>query len=180
MKFIETPFEGVFELDAAPHIDNRGAFARLYCQEVSEQAGIRFSVQQINLSMNPCKHTLRGMHYQDPPYAEAKFVRAARGRAYDVALDLRRDSPTFRKWHAVELSGEQMNGLYLPEGIAHGFLTLEPNTDILYLMGRKFEPGHGRGVRYDDPSFAIDWPTRPTVISDRDLSYPNWSNESMT
>jgi len=171
----ETPLAGVLEFHAEPHEDRRGAFARLYCIDEIAKAGVDFQVAQINISTNPARHTLRGMHFQAPPHAEAKFVRAVRGSAYDVALDLRPDSATYLAWHAVELDANKMNGLYLPKGIAHGFLTLAADTDIVYLMGSIFEPGHGAGARWNDPAFGIKWPAEPAVISDRDRDYADWA-----
>ncbi|HVV92406.1 MAG TPA: dTDP-4-dehydrorhamnose 3,5-epimerase family protein [Hyphomicrobiales bacterium] len=174
MRFEPTAIPGVMVVEAAPHRDERGAFARVYCPDEFAAAGIAFASTQINLSANPILHTLRGMHLQPAPFAEAKLVRAVRGRAFDVALDLRPDSPTFRRWVAAELSAENMRALFLPEGIAHGFLTLEPGTDILYQMGRPYEPGHEAGVRWDDPAFAIAWPHKPAAIAPRDAAYPDF------
>ncbi len=174
MRFVETELPGVFVVDAEPHADERGAFARIYCPTEFRAAGIDFAPTQVNLSRNTARHTLRGMHYQDPPHAEAKLVRVTRGAIFDVAVDLRRDSPTFSRWVGVELNATSMRGLFLPEGIAHGFLTLCGDTDILYQMGRDHVPGAGRGVRFDDPAFAIDWPAAPAVISDRDRTWPDF------
>lgn len=174
MRLIEQRIAGVFIVEAEPQRDERGHFARIFCAEEFRKAGIAFLSPQINISGNPAKHTLRGMHYQDPPHAEAKFVRAVRGKAFDVVIDLRKGSPTERQWLSVELDASRMNGLYIPEGCAHGFLTLEEGTDILYQMGRPFEPGHGQGVRWDDPAFGIAWPAKPAVISARDATYPDY------
>lgn len=174
MRFIAQEIAGVFVVEADPHRDARGSFARVFCAEAFAAAGIAFTTVQMNLSGNLKCHTLRGMHYQDPPYAEAKFVRAVRGRAYDVVVDLRRDSPTHRRWVAVELDARVMNGVFVPEGCAHGFLTLEDDTDILYQMGRVFVDGHAKGVRWNDPAFAISWPVAPAVISPRDRDFPDY------
>lgn len=174
MRFTEQRIAGVFIVEAVPQHDERGHFARLFCEQEFRDAGIVFTSLQINISGNPAKHTLRGMHYQNPPYAEAKFVRAVRGRAYDVVVDLRKGSPTERQWLAVELDAKQMNGIYVPEGCAHGFLTLEDNTDILYQMGRPFVAGQGQGVRWNDPAFHIAWPANPKIIAPRDASYPDY------
>lgn len=174
MRFTPTSLPGVIVAEADIASDERGAFARLYCPEEFAAAGIAFTSTQVNLSTNPALHTLRGLHYQEPPRAEAKLVRCVRGRAYDVALDLRPDSPAFGRWEAVELDAETMRALFLPEGIAHGFLTLAPDTHILYQMGRCHEPGFGRGVRWNDPAFAIAWPAEPAVISPRDATYPDF------
>ena len=176
MRFLPQSIAGVFVVEAAPHIDERGAFARTFCTQEFEAAGISFTTAQINLSTNPKRHTLRGLHYQDPPYAEAKFVRAVRGRAFDVVVDLRRDSPTHRRWLGIELDSSKMNAVFVPEGCAHGFLTLEDDTDILYQMGRLFVDGHAKGVRWNDPAFAITWPAPPALISPRDAAYADYGN----
>ena len=176
MRFVETEISGVFLVEAEAHSDMRGSFARLYCPVEFAQAGIEFTSMQVSLSSNPAVHTLRGMHFQDAPFAEAKLVRAVRGRAYDVALDLRPDSRTFTKWIGVEIDAKSMRGIFLPEGVAHGFLTLEPDTDILYQIGRPFEPGHARGMRWNDPAFAIEWPAEPKIISDADRTFPDFSD----
>lgn len=172
MRFLATEIAGVIRIEAEPHTDERGLFARIYCPNEFAAAGICFEPRQVNLSRNVSRHTLRGMHYQDPPYAEAKLVRVTQGRIYDVALDLRPDSATFGKWTATELDADSLAALFIPEGCAHGFLTLEPSTDVLYQMGRDHVPGAGRGVRYDDPAFAIRWPAEPVVISERDQTWP--------
>ncbi|MFC5069273.1 dTDP-4-dehydrorhamnose 3,5-epimerase family protein [Flaviflagellibacter deserti] len=172
MRFAATDIAGVFEVHAEPHVDPRGAFARLYCPDEFARAGIDFTSVQINLSTNPTGGTLRGLHFQDPPFAEAKLVRAVRGKAFDVAVDLRPDSPTFRQWTSVVLDSRSMNAIFIPEGCAHGFLTLEDDTDLLYQMGRAYEPGQARGYRYDDPAFGIGWPKEIRVIRDADLEWP--------
>ncbi len=172
MRFIAQRIAGVFVVEAEPHRDERGFFARIFCAEEFAKAGIEFAAPQINLSGNAKRHTLRGLHYQEAPYAEAKFVRAVRGRAFDVVVDLRQ-GPTENQWISVELDAGRMNGVFVPEGCAHGFLTLEDDTDILYQMGRAFVEGHARGVRWDDPAFAIAWPAAPAVISAGDAAYPD-------
>lgn len=174
MRSAPTKLSGVMIVEAEPHEDARGGFARLYCPNEFRAAGIDFAPCQINLSRNHARHTLRGMHYQDAPYAEAKLVRVTRGRAFDVAVDLRAGSATRGQWTAVELDAARMNAVFVPEGFAHGFLTLEPETDVLYQMGRIYEPGHAKGVRWNDPAFAIRWPAAPAVIDPRDAGYPDW------
>lgn len=173
MRFVPQKIAGVFAVETEPHRDDRGAFARVFCVEEFAGAGIAFSSVQLNLSTNAMCHTLRGLHYQDAPFAEAKFVRAVRGRAFDVVVDLREGSPTENKWVSLELDSRRMNGVFVPEGCAHGFLTLEDDTDILYQMGRQFVEGHARGVRWNDPAFAIAWPAAPEIISQRDAAYPD-------
>ena len=174
MRIRDTGIPGVRVVEAEPAEDARGAFARLYCPDEFAAAGIAFSPVQVNLSRNVSARTLRGMHYQDPPRAEAKLVHVTRGAIFDVAVDLRPESPTFRRWTGARLDAAGMAALFIPEGCAHGFLTLEPETDVLYHMDRRFEPGWGRGVRWDDPAFGIDWPARPEVISERDAGYPDF------
>ena len=177
MEFHETALPGVMRVTTTPHGDARGLFARLYCPEEFAAAGIDFTSTQVNLSTNADPLTLRGMHFQKPPHAEAKLVRVTRGRAFDVALDLR-PGPTQGRWIAEELSADALNALYLPEGIAHGFLTLEPDTHILYQMGRAYVPGHADGVRWDDPAFAIDWPAKPAILSDKDRAWPDFATRA--
>lgn len=176
MRFVPLKIAGVFVVEATPYLDARGHFTRVFCAEEFAAAGIGFATAQINISGNAKRHTLRGLHYQNPPHAEAKFVRAVRGRAYDVVVDLRTASVTHRQWVAVELDARMTNALFVPEGCAHGFLTLEDDTDILYQMGRPFVAGAGLGVRWNDPAFAIAWPASPAVISDRDATYPDYRN----
>jgi dTDP-4-dehydrorhamnose 3,5-epimerase len=161
-------------IEVEPHEDVRGSFARLYCPKEFADAGIDFLPSQVNLSTNLKRHTLRGMHFQKPPFAEAKLVRVVRGRVWDVVIDLR-SGPDQGRWIAEELTATRMNALFLPEGVAHGFLTLEPDTEVLYQMGRPYEPGHSDGVRWDDPSFGIDWPDAPEkVVSDQDKAWPDF------
>ena len=174
MKISATSIPGVHLIEAQPSTDERGSFARLYCPDEFAAAGIRFAPVQVNHSRNTHKHTLRGMHYQNAPHAEAKLVHVTSGSIYDVAVDLRPDSPAYRKWTAYTLSADDLNALFIPEGCAHGFLTLQDDSDVLYHMGRMFEPGHDQGFRWNDPAFAITWPADPKSISDRDADYPDF------
>jgi dTDP-4-dehydrorhamnose 3,5-epimerase len=174
MRFSPTGIAGVLVVDIEPRSDDRGSFARLQCPDEFAAAGHPFAPAQTSLSRNPRAGTLRGMHYQPAPHAEAKLVRAVRGRIFDVAVDLRPDSPTWRKWFGIELSAENARALFIPEGVAHGFLTLEPDTEVLYQISPKFEAGHEAGVRWNDPAFAIVWPHAPALISDRDATYPDY------
>jgi dTDP-4-dehydrorhamnose 3,5-epimerase len=178
MRFTETAIAGVVVVDIEPHGDERGAFARLQCPEEFAAAGHPFSPAQTSLSRNPRLGTLRGMHYQSAPHAETKFVRVVRGRMFDVALDLRPESPTYRRWTSQELSADNARALLIPEGVAHGFLTLEPHTDVLYQISPAFQPGHEAGVRWDDPAFRIAWPAAPALISERDMGYPDYPEPS--
>ena len=174
MRFVPTPIAGVVRIEAEPHVDDRGLFARLHCPEEFAAAGIDFAPAQTSLSRNPTSGTLRGMHFQAAPHAETKLVRVTRGRVFDVAVDLRPDSPTYRQWTGAELSAENLVGLYIGEGIAHGFLTLEPDTDVVYQIAPAYRPGHDAGVRWDDPAFGIAWPMAPVLISARDAGYPDF------
>ncbi|HEY3948965.1 dTDP-4-dehydrorhamnose 3,5-epimerase family protein [Phenylobacterium sp.] len=174
MRFSPTAVSGVLLVEIEPHEDERGAFARLQCPDEFAAAGAPFAPAQTSLSRNPTPNTLRGMHWQPDPHGERKLVRAVRGRMFDVAVDLRRDSPSYLKWAGVELSADNARALFIPQGVAHGFLTLEPDTDVLYQISPKFEPGHEAGARWDDPAFAISWPAAPALISKRDATYPDW------
>lgn len=177
MRFEPTPIPGVMIVELEPHADERGFFARAHCAEEFAAAGHPFVPVQTSLSRNHAARTLRGMHYQAPPHGESKLVRVVRGRIYDVALDLRPESPTFLGWTATELSADNGRALLIPEGVAHGFLTLEPGSDILYQIDRPYRPGHGRAVRWNDPAFAIDWPAAPDVISPADAGLPDFAME---
>jgi dTDP-4-dehydrorhamnose 3,5-epimerase len=173
MRFAETAIAGVVVVDIEPHEDERGAFARLQCPDEFAAAGHAFQPLQTSLSRNPHVGTLRGMHYQPAPHGETKLVRVVRGRIFDVAVDLRPGSATYLRWTAAELSADNARALLIPEGVAHGFLTLEPASDVLYQISPAFEAGHEAGVRWDDPAFAIDWPAQPQLISPRDATYPD-------
>jgi dTDP-4-dehydrorhamnose 3,5-epimerase len=150
------------------HADPRGSFARTFCTETFAAAGIAMQIAQTNFSRNPRRLTLRGMHYQTEPHGEPKLVHCVRGRIFDVAVDLRPGSPTLRRWAAVELSPDLDRAFYIPRGCAHGFLTLEDDCDIVYLMGAPYVPMAGRSVRWNDPAFRIEWPAQPLEISERD------------
>ena len=175
MNIQATDLPGVFQVETKPHGDERGLFARLYCPDEFAAAGIDFAPTQVNLSTNPIQGTLRGMHFQKPPYAEAKLVRVIQGAAWDVVVDLR-PGPTKGKWIAAELTAENLRALYLPEGVAHGYLTRTPDTNILYQMGRSYVPGQADGVRWDDPALAIDWPAQPDVIAEKDQAWPSFES----
>jgi dTDP-4-dehydrorhamnose 3,5-epimerase len=178
MRFEPTRIAGVVIVDIEPRSDDRGAFARLQCPDEFAAAGHPFAPVQTSLSRNPNAGTLRGMHYQPAPHAEVKLVRAVRGRMFDVAVDLRPASATYRQWISAELSAENARALLIPEGVAHGFLTLEPDTDVLYQISPAFVGGHEAGVRWDDPAFAIAWPAAPALISERDATYPDYRAEA--
>jgi dTDP-4-dehydrorhamnose 3,5-epimerase len=172
--FCETPLPGVIEIQLEPHYDDRGFFARSWCQEEFARNGLNKVVVQCNISFNPRKGTLRGLHYQTAPHLEAKLVRCTRGAIYDVVLDIRPESTTFKKWHATILSADTRQMLYIPEGCAHGFLTLADNTEVFYQMSEFYHPELSHGVRWNDPAFGIAWPQKVEVISERDHTYPNF------
>ena len=174
MRFSPTEIDGVVLVDIEPVSDARGAFARLQCPDDFAAAGHPFTPAQTSLSRNPQIGTLRGMHHQPAPHTEVKLVRCVRGRIFDVALDLRSDSPTHRRWTAAELSADNARALLIPKGVAHGFLTLEADSDVLYQIAPRFEAGHEAGVRWNDPAFAIVWPMAPLVMSERDAGYPDY------
>jgi dTDP-4-dehydrorhamnose 3,5-epimerase len=172
MLFTETLLKGVFVIEPERLEDERGFFARTFCQEEFRAHGLNPQVAQCNLSFNRKKGTLRGLHYQAAPFAEVKIVTCTSGAIYDVAVDLRPDSPTFKRWAAVELSEDNRKALYIPAGCAHGFQTLVDNTEVHYQMSEFYHPESARGVRWDDPAFAIVWPeTQNRIISKRDMSY---------
>jgi len=171
MKFIETNLKGAYVIELEPMEDERGFFARSFCQKEFEEHGLNLRTVQCNISFNKKKGTLRGMHYQVAPYEEAKLVGCIRGAIYDVIIDLRPNFPTYRQWFAVELSAEDYKMLYVPEGFAHGFQTLENNTVVFYQMSEFYHAECARGVRWDDPVFGIEWPVKKLVISPRDQSY---------
>jgi dTDP-4-dehydrorhamnose 3,5-epimerase len=177
MIFHATRLLGVFEIDLQLHQDERGFFARSWCRNEFEQHGLNPSLVQCNVSFNRKRGTLRGLHLQAAPHAEAKLVRCTRGALFDVAVDLRPGSPTYLTWTGSTLTAENRRALYIPEGCAHGFLTLEDGTEIFYQMSGFYEPSASCGFRWNDPTFGIDWPGEVTVISERDASYPDFRSE---
>jgi dTDP-4-dehydrorhamnose 3,5-epimerase len=174
MIFKETKLPGVFEIELERRNDERGFFARSWCQEEFAGHGLNPKLVQCNVSFNQHKGTLRGMHYQTAPYAEAKLVRCTQGAIYDVVIDLRPQSPTFKKWVSAVLSAENRDMLFVPEGFAHGFLTLENATEVFYQMSEVYHAASARGVRWNDPAFQVEWPETVAVISDRDRTYPDF------
>jgi dTDP-4-dehydrorhamnose 3,5-epimerase len=175
VRFVKTPLNGVVLIELEAFEDERGSFARTFCDGEFARAGIAMQVRQTNLSRNSQALTLRGMHYQQAPHGEAKLIQCIRGRIFDVAIDLRPSSPSYRRWFGTELSSELPRMLFIPEGCAHGFLTLEDSSDILYLMGHPYVQEAGRGVRWNDQAFGIAWPASPRIISPRDNSYPDFT-----
>ena len=174
MTFKQTKLPGVFEVELELTHDDRGFFARTWCEREFRDKGLSHRVVQCSVSFNLRMATLRGMHFQADSMPEAKLVRCTRGSAYDVILDLRRESPSFRDWTAVVLTAASRNSVYVPEGCAHGFLTLEDTTELVYQMSEFYDPKLSRGVRWNDPAFGIVWPRMPEVISERDRTYPNF------
>jgi dTDP-4-dehydrorhamnose 3,5-epimerase len=175
MVFHETKLLGVYLIGLERKSDERGFFARTWCQKEFERRGLNSKLVQCSVSFNARRGTLRGLHYQDAPYGETKVVRCTRGSIYDVVVDLRPQSPTFKEWIGVELNDENREMVYVPEGCAHGFLTLKNETEIFYQMSEFHNPESARGVRWDDPSFQIGWLEKVEVISDRDRAYPDFA-----
>lgn len=172
MKFIATPLAGLYIVEIEPIVDERGFFARSFCVREFQALGLEAAVAQCNISFNEKRGTLRGLHFQAPPNDEAKLVRCSRGAIYDVAVDIRPDSRTYLKWYAAELTPDNRRMLFIPHGFAHGFQTLVDGTEAFYLMSEFYHPQSARGLRWDDPAFAITWPIENPIISDKDRSYP--------
>lgn len=169
-----TAVEGVHEIALEPHEDERGSFARIFCRKEFKASGLEPALAQCSLSSNRRRGTLRGLHYQAPPSEEAKVVRCVRGAIYDVALDLRPDSPSYLRHHAAELSADNGRALYIPPQCAHGFQTLTDDSLVLYLMTDFYEPDLSRGVRWNDPAFGIAWPVDEPIMLERDREYPDF------
>ena len=174
MKFLPTPLGGAHVVELEPQEDERGYFARSFCREEFAQRGLKSEFAQCSVSLNHRRGTLRGMHYQIKPHQEAKLVRCTRGRMQDVIVDLRTGSPSFKQWLAVELSADNCRMLYVPEGFAHGFLTLADDTEVFYQISEVHHAESARGFRWNDAAFGIAWPGQVQVISDRDRDYPNF------
>ncbi len=175
MIFMETDLKGAFLIEPERRVDARGFFARTWAVEEAVAHGLNPRVVHCNISFNAKKGTLRGLHYQRPPFAEAKLVRCTRGAIFDVILDLRRDSPTFTRHVAIVLTAENHRMLYVPEGFAHGFQTLADATEVFYQMSQVYAPEYAAGVRWDDPRFAIPWPEDERTIAERDRAYPDFT-----
>jgi dTDP-4-dehydrorhamnose 3,5-epimerase len=174
MIFKETKLKGSFIIEPEMLIDERGAFARTFCRRDFENYGLNGNISQCSISLNAKKNTLRGMHYQRKTYAEAKLVRCSRGIIYDVIVDLRNDSSTFKQWTSIEISAENRKMVYVPEGFAHGFQTMTDDTEVVYQMSQFHSPSNADGFRWDDPSFKIDWPSENLVISLKDRNYSDF------
>jgi dTDP-4-dehydrorhamnose 3,5-epimerase len=178
MTFTETDLAGVFAVNLQTHADERGFFARIWCPQEFTARGLNPNLAQVSMSFNAKAGTIRGMHYQAEPYAEAKLVRVTAGAVWDVALDLRPHSPTYLRWFGIELSAENRRMLYIPEGCAHGFQTLADNTEVTYHISVEYQPAAGRGVHWNDPAFAIRWPRPVTIVGERDAQWPLFSGEA--
>jgi dTDP-4-dehydrorhamnose 3,5-epimerase len=169
VRFTETPVAGAFVIDVEPLEDDRGFFARTFDEDELRTRGLESDVVQCSFSWNRVRGTLRGLHYQAAPHEETKIVRCTRGAIWDVIVDVQT-----RQWTAIELTTDNRRALYIPRGVAHGFVTLTDDTEVLYMMGARYVPDAARGIAWDDPAFAIEWPLQPAVISDRDRKYPRW------
>ncbi|HTT22820.1 MAG TPA: dTDP-4-dehydrorhamnose 3,5-epimerase [Candidatus Sulfotelmatobacter sp.] len=174
--FTETNLKDAFVIEPERHADKRGFFARTYCEKEFQSHGLNSRYVQCSVSFNLLKGTLRGMHFQTAPYEEAKLIRCTRGSIYDAIIDLRRESPTFKKHIAVVLSAENGKMLYVPEGFAHGFQTLEDNSEVFYQISQFYAPEHARGVRWNDPAFGIEWPADERIILERDRFYADFAD----
>ncbi len=181
MKFTETVIKGVFRVDLEKREDERGFFARLFCEKEFETHGLMRHIAQANNSLSRFKGTLRGLHYQLPPGSEVKLIYCIQGAIFDVAVDLRKNSPTYGQWYGCELSKENRTMLYVPEGCAHGFLSLVDDCELFYMASQFYNPAVERGVRWNDPTFNIKWPFEPVIMSDKDRNLPDYqvSKEAM-
>jgi|SRR5579871_2998913 len=179
MRFTETPLAGAYVVDVEPHPDERGVFARTFCADDFAGRGLDPRVVQASISFNRRAGTLRGLHYQAAPHGEAKLIRCTAGAIFDVVVDLRPDSPTYTRHFAVALTATDRRALYVPVGFAHGFQTLVDETEVLYQMSTPYAPASARGVRWNDPAFAIAWPpASDRIMSERDRTYPDFDRET--
>lgn len=174
MRFEKTELNDAYIIDINEITDERGFFARTWCQHEFEEHGLISNLVQANISFNHHKGTLRGMHYQLPPYEETKLVRCTKGSIFDVMVDLRPTSKTYAKWMGVELTAENHRMLLVPEGFAHGYQTLQDDSEVFYQVSEFYNPHAEHGLRYDDPAFDINWPLEASVISDKDASWPSY------
>ena len=174
MIFHETELNDAYIIDLDKLEDERGFFARAFCMDEFSEQGIKFEVAQANTSYNRFAKTLRGMHYQKDPHGEAKLVRCTRGAIYDAIIDVRPGSSTYMQWIGVELSDQNYRMLYVPEGFAHGFITLEDETEVSYQVSEFYTPGAEKGIRWNDPSFNVEWPAEPNIISEKDKAWPDF------
>ena len=175
MKFNKTSLEGAYVIEVDKIEDNRGFFGRLWCEREFEEYNLNTNLVQSNISFSKFKGTLRGMHFQKSPFAETKLVRCTQGSMYDVIIDLRPESPTFKKWFGVELSAKNRKMLYVPENFAHGFITLEDNSEVYYMVTEFYNKNAEEGIRWNDPAFDIHWPQKVKVITKKDDNHPNFN-----
>jgi dTDP-4-dehydrorhamnose 3,5-epimerase len=175
VRFIPTSLAGAYVIEVERRMDDRGFFARYWCRQEFEAAGLNAHLEQNSVSFNRKRGTLRGMHYQQAPHEEVKTVRCTQGRIWDVILDLRPDSATFRQWFAAELTAENLKMMYVPAGLAHGFQTLTDDAEVLYQISESYHAELARGVRWDDPAFQIKWPVQNPILSQRDREFSDFS-----
>ncbi len=178
MIFTKTKLKDALVIDIEKNEDERGFFGRTFCQRELEQQGVEFTVVQSNISYNKNKGTLRGIHMQQSPFREAKLVQCMKGKIYDVIIDMRKNSETYCRWMSIELSEKNKTILYIPEGFAHGFITLEDDTEVSYQMSEFYKPGYEKGLLWNDPFFNITWPMEPQVMSPKDKVYPLFQAET--
>ncbi len=174
MKLVKTDLEGCYILEIEKKSDERGFFARVWDKKIFKKNHLNENLVQTSISFNKKKYTLRGMHYQNSPYEEVKVVRCTRGKIFDVVIDLRTDSDTFKKWISVELSENNYQMIYIPKGMAHGFQTLEDDTEVFYQISQYYYPEYSKGIRWDDPEFSIKWPSELPILSEKDSKYANF------
>jgi len=179
LKFLPTPLPGAYLIELERRGDDRGFFARLFCEREFGAAGLETSFVQVNNSLSARRGTLRGMHYQLPPAAEVKLVRCVRGALQDVIIDLRPNSPTFGRWFGAELTAENRTMMYVPRGFAHGFITLADDAEAFYLVSAFYAPERERGVRFDDPRFGVQWRIAPTEVSPKDRVWPDYDPDGL-
>ncbi|MDU0343769.1 dTDP-4-dehydrorhamnose 3,5-epimerase [Bosea rubneri] len=177
MKFHRLPLDGARLIELEKRGDERGFFARFFCEKEFAADGLETRFVQVNTSLSAKKGTLRGMHYQLPPSAEVKVIRCIRGSLFDVIVDLRAGSPTFGKWYGAELNAENRLMMYVPRGFAHGFITLQDDTEALYLVSAFYGPNEERGLRFNDPAIGVEWPLAAVEVSDKDRNWPDLATE---
>lgn len=175
LRLTNLPLTGAFRIEPTFHEDDRGAFARAWCRREFSRAGIEVEFVQANMARTAEAGTIRGLHYQAPPHSEAKLLRCTRGSIYDVVVDVRPGSDTHGEWTGIELDASSASQVFVPAGCAHGYQTLEEGSEVFYLVSAFYAPGAERGIRYDDPAFGIDWPRAPTVLSEKDRSWPPYT-----
>lgn len=174
MIFTETKLDGAFIIDVKKLEDERGFFGRAWCKKEFDEHGLNSDAVQANVSYNIHKGTLRGMHYQEAPFTESKTIRCTQGSIYDVIIDIRPTSPTYKQWLGVELTANSFRMLYVPDGFAHGFITLEDHTSVHYIVTQYYTPGAESGIKFDDSTFDIHWPIQPIIVSEKDKAHPKF------